>query len=206
MTVLLTFASAVFSMLLSFILGLAKVSKFALIRIPASTFVEFFRGTSLLVQMFWLYFVLPQIFQKLSIDIPFNAVWIGIAAISINYGAYGAEIVRSSILAVNKGQTEASIALNMTPVQRMRFVIIPQAFLRMLPPFGNLLIELLKSTPLVSFITLNDLMNVTETLQSTYNQHTPALMITILFIYFIIAYAFTLGMRAIERKASKGRL
>jgi polar amino acid transport system permease protein len=101
--------------------------------------------------MFWFYFALPHF----GIVLPAFAV--AVITMGLNYGAYASEIVRSSILAIPKGQTEAAIALNMTPRQRMWRVILPQAFRLMLPGFGNISIELLKGTALVSLITLNDL-------------------------------------------------
>lgn len=102
-------------------------------------YVEIFRGTSLLIQLFWIYFALPMV-----LDIRMSAMTAAILALGLNYGAYGSEVVRSSILAIPKGQIEASIALNMTPFQRMRRIIFPQAWTMMLPGFGNLQIELLK--------------------------------------------------------------
>ena len=109
----------------------------------------------------------------------------GVLAIGLNYGAYGSEIVRSSIFAVPKGQTEASIALNMTPWQRMRYIIIPQAMMRMIPPFGNLSIELLKGTSLVSFIALNDLTYEALTLRNYYLGDAFAFLT--LLLYFILS-------------------
>jgi polar amino acid transport system permease protein len=151
-TLQLTVFSAILAFILAFIVGFGRLSKYRSIRTISTIYVEFFRGTSLLVQLFWAYFVLPHFGLELS------AMQAGIIVLGLNYGAYASEVVRSSILAVPKSQTEAGIALNMTPTQIMHRIILPQAFLTMLPPFGNLLIELLKGTALVSLITLGDLM------------------------------------------------
>jgi polar amino acid transport system permease protein len=165
----------------------------------SGVFVEVFRGTSLLVQLFWFYFVLPQFGLRLS------AALAALLALGLNYGAYGSEIVRSSILAVPIGQIEAAIALNMTPGQRMRSVVLPQAFRIMLPSFGNLLIELLKGTSLVSLITISDMTFQATTLRTIMNQYTPEIFGALLILYFLVAYPLTLGVRWVERRISTGR-
>ena len=110
-----------------------------------------FRGTSALVQLFWFYFVLPLF----GVQLP--AMLVGIVVLALNAGAYGAEVVRGAIRAVPPGQREAGVALNLTRGQIMRRIVVPQAIPAMLPPAGNLLIELLKNTALVSLITITDL-------------------------------------------------
>jgi polar amino acid transport system permease protein len=150
-TVEILIASAILTFIIAFFAGLGRLSKHRFIRKATTIYIEIFRGTSLLVQMFWFYFALPLF----GIVLPAFAV--AVITMGLNYGAYASEIVRSSILAIPKGQTEAAIALNMTPRQRMWRVILPQAFRLMLPGFGNISIELLKGTALVSLITLNDL-------------------------------------------------
>lgn len=179
--------------------GLAWLSKFAAVRAVTVVYVEVFRGTSLLVQLFWLYFALPFV----GVELPKLAA--GVLAIALNYGAYGSEIVRSSIQAVPKGQWEAAVALNMTPWQRMSRVIFPQAFVRMLPPFGNLSIELLKSTSLVYFITLSDLTYQAMVLRNNYVSMTPQIWATLLVIYFALAGIVTLGFKLLERRLQAGR-
>ncbi len=114
-------------------------------------YVEIFRGTSALVQLFWLFFVLPQF------GVMIDAFAVAVLALGLNVGAYGSEVVRGAIKSVARGQWEASIALNMSRAQMLRRIILPQAFIAMIPPWGNLFIELLKSTALVSLITLSDL-------------------------------------------------
>src|SRR5690606_21692695 len=117
-----------------------------------TVYIEIFRGTSLLVQIFWIFYVLPLF--GLTLD-KFIA---GFIAVGMDLGAYGAEVVRGAIQAVPKGQHEAARAINMAPWTRMRRIILPQALLIMLPPWGNLLIELLKGTALVALIAVTDLM------------------------------------------------
>lgn len=133
-------------------MGLMKLSGHWLLKPVAIVYIEIFRGTSLLVQLYWIFFVLPLF--GVSLD-KFTA---GFVAVGMNLGAYGAELVRGGILAVPKGQWEAAYALSMSPARRMWRIILPQALLNMLPAWGNLLIELLKGTALVALISVADLM------------------------------------------------
>jgi polar amino acid transport system permease protein len=197
-TVRLTLTSAAIAFVIALVAGLGRLSPIAPLRFLAGVYVEVFRGTSVLVQMFWFFFALPLFGITLS---PFVA---GVTALSLNIGAYGAEIVRGSILSVPRGQIEASIALNMTPGLRMRRVILPQALVLMMPPFGNLLIELLKATALVSLITIPDITFRGVTLQQTTGR-TTEIFLWLLVIYFAIAYPMTLGVRWIERRVSAYR-
>ena len=123
----------------------------------------------------------------------------GVLALGLNVGAYGAEVVRGAIGAIPRGQIEASIALNMSPGLMMRRVIIPQAMVRILPPFGNLLIELLKATSLVSLITLSDITFQGLALRQSMGRTTEVFLL-ILVIYFLLAYPLTLGVRWLERQ------
>lgn len=133
-------------------LGLMRHSNNLAVKSGATVYIEIFRGTSLLVQLFWIFFVLPLF------GITLDKFIAGFLAVGLNMGAYGAELVRGAIIAVPKGQWEAAKAINMTPAQRMRRIILPQAFVIMLPPWGNLIIEILKGTALVALISVTDLM------------------------------------------------
>lgn len=197
-TLQLTILAAVLAVLTSFVIGFARLARYRLLRVLATLYVEIFRGTSILVQLFWVYYVLPFFNLKLT------AMQAGILVLGLNYGAYGSEIVRSSILAIPKHQTEAGIALNMTPNQIMARIILPQALLLMLPPFGNLFIELLKGTALVSLITLSDLM-FQGTLMRTSTLRSFEVFSLVLILYFLLAYPITLAVRAWEKKLSQGR-
>jgi polar amino acid transport system permease protein len=163
----------------------------------AVTYVEFFRGTSALVQLFWLFFVLPDfgIFME-----PFTVAVLGLG---LNVGAYGAEVVRGAIQGVQRGQWEATTALNMTRWQALKRIILPQAFVAMIPPWGNLFIELLKSTALVSLITMSDLTFKAKTLNDFSMQTIPIFTLALL-IYLVLSLAITIGMRWLERKSLRG--
>lgn len=199
-TLQVTALSMAVAFVLSFAAGFARLSRIKSIRIASSVYVEVFRGTSLLVQLFWLFFALPLL------GIELTALVAGVMALGLNYGAYGSEVVRSAILAVPKGQTEASIALNMSPWLRMRRVILPQALAIMLPSFGNLAIELLKGTSLISLITMADLTYQGMILRTFDSSRTFEIFGLILVMYFVMAYPLTLVMRWLERRFSAGRV
>jgi polar amino acid transport system permease protein len=177
--------------------GLARLYAPAPIRWLASTYVEVFRGTSALVQLFWLFFVLPQFGVSLE---PFTVAVLGLG---LNVGAYGSEVVRGAIQAVPRGQWEASTALNMTRPQMLRRIILPQAFVAMVPPWGNLFIELLKSTALVSLITLGDLAFRAQQMNQT-TMRTIPIFTLVLLIYLAISLAITIGMRSLEGRLGQG--
>jgi polar amino acid transport system permease protein len=199
-TVEVAVLSALVAFAASFLAGFGRLSRRKSVRALAAVYVELFRGTSLLVQLFWLYYALPL----LGVELPPLAA--GVIALGLNHGAYGSEVVRSAVLAVPKGQTEAAIALNMTPRQRMRRVILPQAFVMMIPSFGNLLIELLKGTSLISLITLADLTFQGMVLRTFDASRTFEIFALVLLIYFVLAYPLTLGMRGLERRLTAGRV
>lgn len=198
-TVVLTFFAAILALILGFIAGYARMSENKLVSGIATVYVEFFRGSSLLVLLFWIYFVMPLLGVTLS---PMLA---GILAMGLNFGAYVSEIVRSGFESVPEGQHEAGISVNMTKSQRMRRVIFPQAFVLMVPNLGNQLIELFKATSLVSLITLSDLTYQAQLLNgSTYE--TTKIYVALLLIYFVLAWPLAKGMEILERKLTEGRM
>ena len=193
-TILVTALGAAGALVVAFVFGLMARAHRRAPRFVARVFIEFFRGTSLLVQLWWLFFVLPQFGWILS------PLAVGVVAFALNFGAYGAEVVRGAINAVPKAQWEATVALNMTPYERMRRVIFPQAIVGMIPPFTNLLIQLLKSTPLVFTITIIDFTAVATAYRSA-EGNTGFIFTVSLVLYFILAYLLTLGMNALEARA-----
>jgi polar amino acid transport system permease protein len=196
-TVQITVLAAVLAVLAAFVAGLERLSRIALVRWLATVYVEVFRGSSALVQLFWLFFVLPFFGITLT---PYQVAVLGLG---LNVGAYGSEVVRGAVLAVPKGQHEVCIALNMTPFRAMRRIIVPQAVIAMLPPWGNLFIELLKSTALVSLITLADLtFRAYQLNQATFR--TAEIFTLVLLLYFAIALVITAGMRLLERRMGRG--
>lgn len=188
--------------------GLSSFSSWAAVRAVVRVYVEVFRGTSAIVQLFWAAFALPLIAPALPEFIPERLVrWTpleaGVIVLGLNMGAYGSEVVRAGIEAIGRGQREASIALSLTPYQRMRYVIFPQAALVMLPPYGNLLIELLKGTALVSVALGSELVFEAAKLRVTGTGALP-LYSTLLVVYFAIALVITAVVRTLEWYLSRG--
>ena len=194
-TLELAVAGALLAIVVSVLAGLGRISHRAPVRWMARSYIELFRGTSALVQLFWVFFALPMFGVDLG---PRMA---GIVVLGLNTGAYGAEVVRGAINAIPVGQYEASTALNLTARQRTWRVILPQAFVAMLPPFGNLLIELLKNTALVSLITISDLTFVGQQLRAE-TLRTVEIFGLILAIYFVVALCLTMLIRRLERRLS----
>ncbi|WP_063568725.1 MULTISPECIES: ectoine/hydroxyectoine ABC transporter permease subunit EhuC [Achromobacter] len=178
---------------LALVAGVGRLSAVRPVRWLASIYVEVFRGTSALVQLFWFYFVLPLF----GVQLP--AMLVGIVVLALNAGAYGAEVVRGAIRAVPPGQREAGVALNLTRGQIMRRIVVPQAIPAMLPPAGNLLIELLKNTALVSLITITDLTFRGQLLRSE-TLRTTEIFTLMLLLYFAVALLITAGVRLLERR------
>ncbi|MBN0045797.1 ectoine/hydroxyectoine ABC transporter permease subunit EhuC [Streptomyces actuosus] len=194
-TVEATVLGAAVALALSFVFGFMAFSGPLPVRGLSRVIVEFFRGTSLYVQLFWLYYAFPLLFGY-----ELSPLFCGVLAFGMNYGAYGSEVVRGALNAVPRAQWEAAVALNMTPLQRMRRVILPQAWVQMIPPFTNLLIQLLKATPLLWLITAAELTTVVQHFRDRTGETTWAYL-TLLVMYFVLAYALTLMMNALERHA-----
>jgi polar amino acid transport system permease protein len=163
----------------------------------AVAYIEVFRGTSALVQLFWLFFVLPRF------GLTMEPMTVAILTLGLNVGAYGAEVVRGAVGAIPRGQWEATVALNMSRVQALRRIVLPQAVVAMIPPWGNLFIELLKATALVSLITISDLAFRAQEMNST-TYRTVEIFSVVLVIYLALAMLITMGMQQLERVAARG--
>lgn len=195
-TVELTIGGALLAVIIAIGLGLLARSQHLLVRGIARLVIEFFRGTSLVVQLFFFFFVLPL--PPFRIDLP--PLVVGLIGLGLNYGAYGAEVVRGSINSVDKGQWEATTALSMSRTHRMVRVIFPQAWALMIPSLNNLLIQLLKGTAVVYTITIVDMTAVFNDLRqatSVYFSYSIALV-----LYFVLAYILSTLMGLVERRAA----
>ena len=211
-TVILLLMAFVLGIVLSVVVGVLRLNKNAVVRGAALVFVELARGISSVILIFLMAIAVP-IF--LGVD-QGSLMALGALALGINMGGYGAEIIRGAILSVPKGQTEASIALNLTEYQRLRHVVLPQAMRVILPPMGNLTIEILKGTAIISTIGVADLtaqiglINTSQAAATAGGERVPYLMIALnaLVMYFvlaqIIAFAFRLLERAVERSYEGG--
>lgn len=196
-TIQITALAMALSLVMGFGAGLMRISRSWPARAVAAVYVEVFRGTSALVQLFWMFFVLPHFGIELD---PFTVGWV---ALGLNIGAYGAEVVRGAILAVPVGQYEAATSVNMSRGLALRRVIIPQAIPNMIPPWGNLFIELLKATALVSLITITDLTFRAKQLNSQ-TFETVEIFTLVLVLYLLIALVITGAMRLLERYTGRG--
>jgi polar amino acid transport system permease protein len=196
-TISLTLVSVAAGIILGLFLALGKISKNRVINKICSGYIFFFRGTPLLMQLYFIYYSLPQISPILTINNRFMAAFI---AFTLNSGAYSAEIIRSAIQSIDKGQREAAKALGMSYSQTMRLVIIPQSFRRLIPPLGNEYIMVLKDVSLVSIIALTDITKVTKSLSSTTASPWP--YVPAMIIYLIITAVFQYVFNKLETKFS----
>jgi polar amino acid transport system permease protein len=192
-TVQLTLYGSALALVLAFVFGLMGTARSVWPRAVGRVYVEFFRGTATLVLMYWFFYALPLIGAR------FAPMFAAVLALGLNVGAYGAEVVRGAVRAVPRAQYEAAIALNMRPAQRLRQVLLPQAVALMLPPFGNLLIELMKGSAVVSLISIADLMLRAQQLRQSTGQ-TTSVFLVILVMYFVIAQVLQLLVRYCERR------
>lgn len=196
LTVQLTLVGAALAFVIAVILGLMAGSPNLWLRGPARVIIEFFRGTSLLVQLFWVYYVLPLF--GLTLESSFT---VGVVALGVNYGAYGAEAVRASLTSVSSGQWEATVALSMSWPHKIRRIIFPQAWALMIPSLTNLWVHLLKGSAIVSIVP-----EVNEFTFELDNLRRPTdIWFSHAFIglatYFVLALILTLGMQALEARA-----
>lgn len=178
--------------------GLARFAGNRPLRWLAGGYVELFRGTSVLVQLFWAYFALPFLGLQLS------AFAAAVLVLGLNTGAYGAEVLRGALSAVPRSQWEAAQALGYRRSQALWRVILPQVWLPVCPPAGNLAIELLKNTALVSLITLADLSFSAQLLRAE-TLRTFEIYALVLLLYFLAARLIALAMRDLEGWLARGR-
>jgi polar amino acid transport system permease protein len=198
-TVQLLVYSAALAGVVAFTVGTARTHRSPFVRFLAGFYTEIFRGTSALILMFWLFFVLPPLLGWQLVP-----MWAAVLALGLSYGAYGAEIVRGALNSVAPAQREAGVALSFTPWQRMRLILLPQAVPEMIPPFCNLLIELLKGTALVSLLGVGDV-SFAAYLVRLATQESAQIYTISLVIYFVLAFGITRTMKALEKK-TKGNI
>jgi len=156
-TLQLTAIAIVIGMITGSLMGIARLSSSRFVSLVARCYVDFFRGTPLLVQIFMIYFGLPVLLREAGLKFSLSQFVAAILALSLNSAAYIAEIVRAGIQSIETGQREAAESLGLGAVQTMRYVIFPQAFRRMIPPLGNEFISMLKDTSLVAVIGFEEL-------------------------------------------------
>jgi polar amino acid transport system permease protein len=196
-TVALTVSAVGAGLLLSLFLALGKMSKNPVLNKISAAYVFFFRGTPLLMQLYFVYYALPMIAPVLTINNRFLAAFI---AYTLNSAAYCAEIIRAAIQSIDKGQFEASRALGLSYGQSMRLVIIPQSIRRLIPPVGNEFIMMLKDASLVSMIALVDITKATRNIEGS--TRSALVYIPAMILYLIITAIFTFVFQKLEKKYS----
>jgi polar amino acid transport system permease protein len=193
-TLLYTACGAVAALIISFIFGLMSMSPSIWVRGTVRVVVEFFRGTSLVVQLLWIFYVLPQL------GIRFEPLAAATIAFGLNFGAYGAEVVRGAVNAVPQAQWEATVSLGLGKGHRMRRIILPQAIPEMIPPFGNLLIQMLKSSSLLFLLAVTELTYQVNQLRTDVGSLTA--FVVALIVYFILAQVMIAFMRVWEKRSA----
>lgn len=191
-------ASVLLGLLLALLAGLGTLSAVRPVRWIFFIYVEIFRGTSFLVQLFYFYYVLPLLGLSLS---PF---WVGTLALGLNAGSYGAEIVRGALRALPQSQHDAITALNIGPLRAFYRIILPQAAARMVRPLGNLLIEMIKSTPLLALVSVPDLLYRGQMLISV-NGHAPMVYGLLLVIYIAFGLPLAKGIETLDERLGRFR-
>ena len=197
-TVMITVASLCIALMVGLLVGCARLSRHLAVRWPAVVFVEVFRGTSELVQLFWAFYALPILTgYQLS---PIAAACI---VLGLNQGSYISEIVRSAMLSVPRAQREAVVALNLPVLTAFRRIILPQAIPRMLPPLGYQAIDLLKATSIVSMVTVADMTFRAQQIRTLTGQTLESFGI-ILALYFALSSIIGFGVKLCERRFAIG--
>ncbi len=203
-TLQLTIVSTIFGLMGGTVLGIARLSKVPLLSLLARAYVDFFRGTPLLVQLSIIYFGIPALLNSLDIGFRFNQWGAAVLGLSLNSAAYLAEIVRAGIQSIETGQKEAAESLGLASNQTMRYVVLPQAFRRMIPPLGNEFITLLKDTSLVAVIGYQELWRQGQLIAAR-NFRVFEIYITAAFIYLALTILSSQIFSWLERKMDPTR-
>lgn len=197
-TILLTLCTVTMGLVISVFVALGKMSKKKTISGLCNAYIFFFRGTPLLMQLYFIYFGLPQINMALTINSRFFAAFL---AFSLNSAAYCSEFIRAAIQSIDKGQFEAAKALGFSKAQTMRLVIFPQSIRRLIPSVANEFIMVLKDASLVSIIALTDLTKVTRAISSS--AATAMVYIPAMIIYLVMTAFFEFVFRKLETRFSR---
>ena len=197
LTIAVSMLAFALAMVVGLIFAIARMSRFMPLRIVAAIYIQFIRGTPLLLQLFFIYYVMPYSGVVLS---PLVSAIIGLTA---NYGAYMAEVFRSGIQAIAKGQWEAGSAVGMSRRLLMRRIILPQAIRIIIPAIGNFFVSIFKDSALLSVITMRELMFSGQLLASATFKHFE-IYAMVAAIYFMISYPAALFVEWVERRFEIG--
>ncbi len=206
---IVTIVSFLLAIVFGFILTLGRLSKHGIINKIVIVFQEIIRGTPLLVQLVYIYYVFPLLIEIIAYafgnpnyQCNMTAVTAGIIGMTINYGTYISEVLRSSILSIDKGQTEAALALGFSPWQAMYRIVIPQAFKNSIPVLGNYLLTLIKDTSLMAYITAPEFLQTTKSYTSQTFLTIESYTILAL-VYLVICLAASFIIKFCERKLNR---
>ena len=198
------------AIVLGFLIAIAKFTRVKVFNVLLGIFTEVVRGTPLLVQLVYIYYVMPLILELLlsliGIDIKINisALQAGIIGFMINYGTYLSEVIRSAIMAIDDGQREAALALGFSPKMAMLRIVIPQAFRNSIPVFGNYLVMLVKDTSLMAYIAAQEFLITTKayTAQTFLTIESYTILAG---VYLLICIPLASGVKYIERRLNVSR-
>lgn len=205
-TLIVSFATIFLGLILGTLMSFAKMSKIKILKALASIYVEFIRGTPVLVQIFIVFYGLPMMGISIPTvrigDVDISRLISGILALTINTTAYVCEIVRGGIQSVELGQTEGAKALGMNPIKTMYYIILPQAFKNILPSLGNEFITIIKTSSQISVIGIADLMYTADTIRGiSFKPMAPLILVAL--IYFVVTYCFSLILKRVEKRLAR---
>ena len=195
-TILLAFFAEALGVILGLVLALLKISRSRILSFPAQLYIDVFRGTPLLVQIIFIYFATPLIGLRFE-----SLFFAGLTALTLNSAAYVAEIFRSGIQSIDRGQMEAGRASGLSYGQTMRYIVVPQAFRRVIPPLTNEFVVIIKDTSIVSVIGLEELLRAARVLQSATANATPLVVAAL--IYLAICLPLIYLANGLERRLNR---
>lgn len=196
-TMIIAFFSMFFALILGIFIGIMSMSKFLFLRIPAKIYISFMRGTPILVFLFILYYGIPVLGVEFR-----SPIVAAIVGMSMNFAAYNAEVIRSAIMSVPRGQWEASASLQMGYIQTLRRIIIPQATRIALPPTFNIFMDIIKGTSLASIITVQELLYSSRLVAGrTFDSMT--MYITAAIIYWIVCIILGYFQDRLEKRYNR---
>jgi His/Glu/Gln/Arg/opine family amino acid ABC transporter permease subunit len=196
-TIELTFVVIILSLGFALLVALGGMSRWPLLRWPIKAYIEIMRGTPLLLQLIYIYYVLPEVGIRL------NAFVAGVVGLSLNYSAYISEVYRGGILAVPKGQHDAAAALGMTRVLAMRRIVLPQAIRIVIPTLGNYFISLFKDTALCSVVSIQEVVFTAQILAARNFQYFT-LYTVVAAMYFLVSFPAARLVGWLERHTRSG--
>ncbi|MEP4246763.1 amino acid ABC transporter permease [Tateyamaria sp.] len=198
-TILLSVIAAAMSMVIGMIVALPGMSSNRWLRLPSRIYIEFVRAIPLLPMLFWVFYGLPVVLKSVGISVSIDAFWGAIITLAISDSAFTAEIYRSGIQSINKGQTEAAKTVGLTYSQTMIYVILPQAIKRILPPLANQFIYVVKMSAFASVIGMQELTRRANELVVT--EYRPLEIYSLLILeYLVLVLIISFFVRWLERK------